>query len=373
MGQDQIPADEKILNKCMDLGYEGDYTLKCIEANKHNSVTATYNLLLNKNIREGALTYQEAYECKNDITHLLRRNPRFRQVNDKINSHFNLITEQKSHSLKPVARNRHKDEDIEKENIRNGYMTIQREYSPTTKSTKSKKRTLSTCSPTLLGAEKTKLLNNGSSKKGSKNSKVSNNYHTIKQTPQLDDIGIISMNGIPVKANTSKYRGSKRMKSYEPKRGQAASKRESTTNIKELTQFFENCISKKDNCRKSNTRKKKFNSFLQKADIKYAIPKIYSNSKMKEKNNATVLLDYSNLNQSFNVKQNLNNTMTVSSYRSGSRKRDSKKPSRISWDNHSLLMNSEAMPISQQKLLDMMSASSHYKKLASAYQPMRLK
>lgn len=64
VGSDQIPVDEKLLNKCIELGYEGDYALKWIEANKHNSVTATYNLLLKKAIRDGDIDLKDAYESK---------------------------------------------------------------------------------------------------------------------------------------------------------------------------------------------------------------------------------------------------------------------------------------------------------------------
>lgn len=259
-----------------------------------------------------------------------------------------------------------------KENLRNDYMTIQRDHSPIKDSTRSKKRTLSTGAPTLFGVDKKKLLNNGSSKKGSKISKISNVNQTIKHPPHLDSIGVISPNGAPVKVTTSKAKVSRRMKSNESKRSQATSKRETTANAKELRQFFEHRISKKDQFRQNNTKKKKFNSFLQKADITYATPKICSNNLIKD-NNATVLLDYNNSNQSINLKQNLNNTMTVTSYRSGSRKRASKKPSRVSWGNHSILANSEVVPLSQQKLIDMMASNGHYKKLESAYQPVRLK
>lgn len=61
-----------------------------------------------------------------------------------------------------------------------------------------------------------------------------------------------------------------------------------------------------------------------------------------------------------------------STYRSGSRKRDSRKQ-RISWGNNSILANSDVVPISQQRLMDMVTASAHSKRLESAYYPMRLK
>jgi 5'-AMP-activated protein kinase, catalytic alpha subunit len=67
VGNDQIPVNSILLKECSELGYDGNYALKCIETNKHNSVTATYNLLLNRNIREGKITLKEAFECKKGI------------------------------------------------------------------------------------------------------------------------------------------------------------------------------------------------------------------------------------------------------------------------------------------------------------------
>lgn len=187
----------------------------------------------------------------------------------------------------------------------------------------------------------------------------------------LDNIGIVSPNGIPPKANTSKVRAAKRMKSNESKRSNGTSKPETTINTQELAKFFEHRISKKEQFRKQQP-KKKYNSFLQKNDIQYATPKINSNYMLQNKN-ATMMLDYKMSNQSFGSKSKLNNTMVVtSSYRSGSRKRDNRRP-RISWGNHSIVANSEMIPLSQQKLMDMVAATGQTKKLESAYYPMKLK
>jgi len=61
-----------------------------------------------------------------------------------------------------------------------------------------------------------------------------------------------------------------------------------------------------------------------------------------------------------------------SSFRSGSRKRGTRKQ-RISWNNHSIMANSEAIPISQKKLMDVLSTGKQIKNLESAYYPIRLK
>ena len=85
------------------------------------------------------------------------------------------------------------------------------------------------------------------------------------------------------------------------------------------------------------------------------------------------MLDYNNSHNSFKTKQHLNNTVVIdSSYRSNSRKRGT-GTQRISWGNHSVVANSEVVPLSQKKLMDMMSANQNAKKLESAYYPMKLK
>ena len=35
-----------------DLGFDPDYSVKCIEANRHNHITATYHLLFKKALRQ---------------------------------------------------------------------------------------------------------------------------------------------------------------------------------------------------------------------------------------------------------------------------------------------------------------------------------
>lgn len=127
VGNDQIPADEKLLGRCVELGYEGDYALKWIEANKHNSVTATYNLLLKKAIRDGDISIKDAYECKTDIIHLLRRNPRFRKINDKVHNFFHFDKNRKSNSLQPKGFVTESKPEKSKSEVRNEYMTIQKE------------------------------------------------------------------------------------------------------------------------------------------------------------------------------------------------------------------------------------------------------
>jgi 5'-AMP-activated protein kinase catalytic alpha subunit len=53
VGVHQIPSEPSILKQMEKYGFSIEYTQKCIEANKHNSATTTYYLLLQKFIREG--------------------------------------------------------------------------------------------------------------------------------------------------------------------------------------------------------------------------------------------------------------------------------------------------------------------------------
>lgn len=69
VGQDQIPIDEKLLNELVKLEFKEDYSSKCIMANKHNNVTAVYNILLKKSLKKGTITITDAFSLprnKND-------------------------------------------------------------------------------------------------------------------------------------------------------------------------------------------------------------------------------------------------------------------------------------------------------------------
>ena len=53
IGFDPMPLDLNLVKKLSEYNIDVDYARKCIEANKHNQVTATYYLLLRKHIKEG--------------------------------------------------------------------------------------------------------------------------------------------------------------------------------------------------------------------------------------------------------------------------------------------------------------------------------
>ncbi|KAL4469354.1 hypothetical protein ABPG72_005990 [Tetrahymena utriculariae] len=53
VGKQLIPVNEAILQKLKDFNIDIDFARKCIESNKHNDITTTYYLLLNKHVQQG--------------------------------------------------------------------------------------------------------------------------------------------------------------------------------------------------------------------------------------------------------------------------------------------------------------------------------
>jgi 5'-AMP-activated protein kinase catalytic alpha subunit len=106
VGTDQIPVDEDLLNDLKPFDYDLDYSRKCIEANKHNHITASYNLLQKAKLRDGKMTIKDAYECKNDLTSLMKRHPRFQNLNHNMPEHLKVSSrgDQKPSSMPPKTR-----------------------------------------------------------------------------------------------------------------------------------------------------------------------------------------------------------------------------------------------------------------------------
>jgi len=61
VGYTQIPNEEEILKMLLELGFQKDYAIKCLDANKHNHVTTCYYLLLKKHEREGKIEASNYY------------------------------------------------------------------------------------------------------------------------------------------------------------------------------------------------------------------------------------------------------------------------------------------------------------------------
>ena len=65
-----MPMSESLL--CLiveDFGFEKEYSIKCLEANRHNHITATYHLINKKNKRSGSMkeSYTVAFDEKSKI------------------------------------------------------------------------------------------------------------------------------------------------------------------------------------------------------------------------------------------------------------------------------------------------------------------
>ena len=62
-----MPMSESLLNLIIeDYGFEKDYSIKCLEANRHNHITATYHLISKRNKRASSMkeTYPTNLEEK---------------------------------------------------------------------------------------------------------------------------------------------------------------------------------------------------------------------------------------------------------------------------------------------------------------------
>ena len=52
-GSELMPVEDNIYEQILDeFGFDPDYSVKCIEANRHNNITATYHLLYKRILRE---------------------------------------------------------------------------------------------------------------------------------------------------------------------------------------------------------------------------------------------------------------------------------------------------------------------------------
>ncbi len=75
MGIDPVPIDPSILSQLKDYNINIDYAKKCLEANKHNHITATYFLLLKKHLKNGGESIADVRSPKFDPNIFLRRHP----------------------------------------------------------------------------------------------------------------------------------------------------------------------------------------------------------------------------------------------------------------------------------------------------------
>ena len=80
VGIDPTPIDINILKLLESHNIDIDYARKCIEANKHNHVTATYNLLLKKHIKAGGKSVADARQPTYNPSIFLKRVPNLKNL-----------------------------------------------------------------------------------------------------------------------------------------------------------------------------------------------------------------------------------------------------------------------------------------------------
>ena len=80
MGIDPTPIDVDILKQLEGHNIDIDYARKCIEANKHNHVTATYYLILKKHIKAGGESVADARKPSYNPTVFMKRVPNLKNL-----------------------------------------------------------------------------------------------------------------------------------------------------------------------------------------------------------------------------------------------------------------------------------------------------
>lgn len=80
MGIDPVPMDPIILESLSQYKIDVEYARKCLEANKHNHITATYYLLLKKHLRSGGDSIADPRSPKYDPKYFFRRQPGFARL-----------------------------------------------------------------------------------------------------------------------------------------------------------------------------------------------------------------------------------------------------------------------------------------------------
>lgn len=68
-----MPIDPEILESLKQYDINTDYAKKCLEANKHNHITATYYLLLKKHLCNGGESIADPRSPKYDPSYFMRR------------------------------------------------------------------------------------------------------------------------------------------------------------------------------------------------------------------------------------------------------------------------------------------------------------
>ncbi len=63
-----MPIDKEFLQRLIeDFNFEEEYSIRCMEANRHNHITATYHLLNKKNLRNQYMRETFSTHRKNEV------------------------------------------------------------------------------------------------------------------------------------------------------------------------------------------------------------------------------------------------------------------------------------------------------------------
>lgn len=82
VGYHRMPIDQDIISMMANYGYEEEYSKKCIDANKHNNITAAYFLLLKKKLKEGTASNADISNERFDYEQVKPLNHRQHVVSD---------------------------------------------------------------------------------------------------------------------------------------------------------------------------------------------------------------------------------------------------------------------------------------------------
>ena len=376
VGSDQIPVDDALLEEIKKFDYDLDYARKCIEANKHNDVTASYNLLLKSKLREGKMTIQEAYECKNDLASLMKRHPRFQNLTDNMPDRLKNTNrkDQNANSMPPKTRipkeieDPNTDRDSTNGKLKPKVLKIDPELE---KEIKSKKRTGSTGGSSakeaeIIGAEHIK-------KSGSPSlSPMGHPQFPISKGPLLKQILARGNPQMTVSHSSKNEKLLKRERSNNSKNNLPKKRNKISKNSIDFAHLFKNA---------HQNKKRTNHKGISQSDLSAGTPMGIGNvgpppisigfgiPRGRHKKAATAF-DYENLNNSFQVDRYRHNTITATPSQRTKRKRKGSKKVRVSCDlNNSLVLNSKTTPMSKKKMVSLMNSTINHQMLDISARP----
>ena len=369
VGTDQIPVDDNLLDELKKFDYDLDYSRKCIEANKHNNVTASYNLLLKSKLRDGAITYKEAYECKNDLTSLMRRHPRFQNLNHDMPEHLRLHnrTDDKYNSMPPKTRvpKEEPDSSDTKPETVNGVSKPRplKIDSDIEKEIKSRRRTGSTGGSSMKDAE---IIGHESKKKvGSPSpSPVGHPEFPLNKAPMLKHV-LASNNPHITISDTNSLNNTTIIKNH------AIDGLTVQKNKVDFSALFKN----------KGKSKKKNHKGVSQSDLSSGTPigighlapppiSIGFGLPRGRHKKAATAFDYENLNNSFQLDRFRHNTITATPSHRNRKKRKGSKKVRVSCDlNNSLISNAKNTPMSTKKMMSLMNSTINHQMLDISARP----